>query len=177
MKLSSVALTLCIAATAPAQAACWDEAGARYSIDPMLLQAIAHVESGMNVAARNYNNDGSYDVGLMQINKLHFPRLAPLGITEKRLIAEPCTSVMVGAWILAEFVQRVGYNWNAVGAYNAGTGRNRKAARGRYIKKVAGQYRVLKLKEKSRSQVPSANSSGRQTPPLQLQLQLGTTAP
>ncbi|KAF3998303.1 transglycosylase SLT domain-containing protein [Glaciimonas immobilis] len=144
MNISTIALTLCIAAVAPSHAACWEEAGARYNIDPLLLQAIAHVESGMNVAAYNTNNDGSHDVGLMQINKLHFPRLAAFGITEKRLMTEPCTSVMVGAWILAEFVGRVGYNWTAVGAYNAGIGANRTVARRRYIKKVAGQYRVLK---------------------------------
>ncbi|MGS0741040.1 transglycosylase SLT domain-containing protein [Glaciimonas sp. GG7] len=156
MKKSLAALTFCIAALAPvvANAACWDEAGARYNIDPILLQAIAHVESGMNVDARNYNNNGTYDVGLMQINKLHFPRLAPFGITEKILVAEPCTSVMVGAWILAEFVQRVGYNWHAVGAYNAGVGDNRKSARSRYIKKVAKQYEILKQQQDMKIQQP-----------------------
>ncbi|MDY7548524.1 transglycosylase SLT domain-containing protein [Glaciimonas sp. Gout2] len=153
MKISLIAVTMCLAVSTSSQAACWDEAGARYNIDPILLQAMAHVESGMNAAARNYNNDGSYDVGLMQINKLHFPRLATFGITEKRLIAEPCTSVMVGAWILAEFVQRVGYNWTAVGAYNAGTSIHRKHARNRYIKKVAGQYRALKMQTKKRTHV------------------------
>lgn len=156
MKICLIAIAICLAASASSQAACWDEAGARYNIDPTLLQAMAHVESGMNAAARNYNNDGSYDVGLMQINKLHFPRLATFGITEKRLIAEPCTSVMVGAWILAEFVQRVGYNWTAVGAYNAGTSVHRKTARSRYIKKVAGQYRVLKMQTKNQTRVTKA---------------------
>ena len=158
MKISLIAVTICLAVSASSQAACWDEAGARYNIDPMLLQAMAHVESGMDPAARNYNNDGSYDVGLMQINKLHFPRLATFGITEKRLIAEPCTSVMVGAWILAEFVQRVGYNWTAVGAYNAGTGVHRKTARRRYIKKVAGQYRALKMQTKKQPRVTTVRS-------------------
>ncbi|PUA18835.1 transglycosylase SLT domain-containing protein [Glaciimonas sp. PCH181] len=155
MKRSLTALTFCIAVAFPAVASanCWIEAGDRYNIDPVLLQSIAHVESGFNISARNYNNDGSYDVGLMQINKLHFPRLAPFGITEKSLLAEPCTSVMVGAWILAEFIQRVGYNWEAVGAYNAGVGANRKTARNRYIKKVARQYRHLKTQDGQR-QVP-----------------------
>lgn len=124
---------------------CWSQAGARYNIDPMLLQAIAQVESGMNQHVRNHNKDGSYDVGLMQINNRHFPRLAAFGITEKRLIAEPCTSVMTGAWILAEFISRIGYGWEAVGAYNAGTRSDRQGARNRYIEKVSRQYRVIRL--------------------------------
>lgn len=47
------------------KATCWNEAGERHNINPVLIQAIAHVESGFDVAARNYNNDGSYNVGLM----------------------------------------------------------------------------------------------------------------
>jgi soluble lytic murein transglycosylase-like protein len=143
MKKTIIAFTLCMLTSLACRAECWNEAGARYNIDPALLQAIAQVESGLNANARNHNKDGSYDVGLMQINNRHLPRLASYGITEKRLLSEPCTSVMVGAWILAGFVQRVGYNWNAVGAYNAGTGKNRQGARERYIAKVATQYRAF----------------------------------
>lgn len=141
-----IVLMLLLVAATHASAHCWQQAGTRYNIDPQLLQAIAQVESGLNTQARNINVDGSYDVGLMQINSRHFARLASFGITEKRLIDEPCTSVMVGAWILAEFVQRVGYNWNAIGAYNAGTAPKRQAARNRYIKKVARQYRHAQKK-------------------------------
>lgn len=144
-----IVLMLLLVAATHASAHCWQQAGTRYNIDPQLLQAIAQVESGLNTQARNINVDGSYDVGLMQINSRHFARLASFGITEKRLIDEPCTSVMVGAWILAEFVQRVGYNWNAIGAYNAGTAPKRQAARNRYIKKVARQYRHAQKKSKS----------------------------
>jgi soluble lytic murein transglycosylase-like protein len=59
----------------------------------------------------------------MQINSIHLPRLLKQGITEERLLNEPCLSVEVGASILAEFIQRFGYNWTAVGSYNvAGPG-------------------------------------------------------
>lgn len=145
-------------AAMPAWAHCWQQAGMRYNIDPLLLQAIAQVESGLNPQARNLNADGSYDVGLMQINSRHFARLATFGITEKRLINEPCTSVMVGAWILAEFVQHVGYNWNAVGAYNAGTAPKRQPARNRYIKKVAQQYGHFNQRISAKS-APSRNKT------------------
>jgi soluble lytic murein transglycosylase-like protein len=98
---------------------CWDLSGERYQISPALLYAIAKTESGLNPRAINKSNaNGSEDVGLMQINSLHFPVLAKHGITREHLF-DPCTSIEVGAWILAQNAKQLGYNWNMVGAYNA----------------------------------------------------------
>ncbi|OPA99747.1 invasion protein IagB [Pseudomonas fluorescens] len=125
-------------------AGCWDEVARRYDIEPELLQAIAAVESGYRADARNAaNSDGSRDIGLMQINSMHLPRLAKQGITEERLLSEPCLSVEVGASILAEFIQRFGYNWTAVGSYNAGSAPEREALRLRYAEKIWARYEAL----------------------------------
>ncbi|MFL1500520.1 transglycosylase SLT domain-containing protein [Pseudomonas sp. O64] len=127
-----------------AWASCWDEVASRYDIEPELLQAIAVVESGARAQAINHgNSDGSRDIGLMQINSMHLPRLAKQGITEERLLSEPCLSVEVGASILAEFIQRFGYNWTAVGSYNAGPAPEREALRLRYAEKIWAQYEAL----------------------------------
>ena len=68
---------------------------------PARLAAIATVESAGNPHARNVNaNSGTVDAGLMQINSQHLRELARHGITESDLF-EPCTSIQVGAWILA----------------------------------------------------------------------------
>ena len=64
------------------------------------------------------NRDGSRDIGLMQINSSWLPTLAGHGIAEHHLF-DACTSIHVGAWILAGNVSRLGYTWEAVGAYNA----------------------------------------------------------
>ena len=104
-------------AASPAHA-CWAEAATRYSVSPELLYAIARTESGMNPQAIGRNRNGSRDIGLMQINSAWLPALAAHGITERDLF-DPCTSIHVGAWILAGNVQRLGYTWDAVGAYNA----------------------------------------------------------
>lgn len=125
-----------------AQAYCWSRAGAQHAIEPELLKAIAAVESGLLPDAINYNKDGSRDIGLMQINSRHLARLSAQGITEQRLLDEPCLSVEVGASVLAEFVARYGYNWTAVGAYNAGNAPHRQAARLRYARKVWQRYQV-----------------------------------
>ena len=103
-----------------ALANCWDRAAHYYHVDPYLLYAIANVESGMNPYAVGQNHDGTRDVGLMQINSSHFTELESKGIDEYRLMAEPCTSIMVGASILSNMIKIYGYNWEAVGAYNAG---------------------------------------------------------
>lgn len=129
----------------PVHGYCWSQAGRQYAIEPQLLQAIADVESGQLSTAINHNKDGSRDIGLMQINSSHLSRLSAKGITEQRLLDEPCLSVEVGASVLAGFVARYGYTWTAVGAYNAGNSPDRQAARLRYARKVWERYQVLTL--------------------------------
>ena len=98
---------------------CWQSAAERYGIHTTILRAIAMTESAMNVRAVNRNTNGSVDVGLMQINSRWFPRLAEMGIQSGDLW-DGCTNVQVGAWVLAGYIRRFGYNWRAIGAYNAG---------------------------------------------------------
>ncbi len=98
---------------------CFDEAGARYGLSPELLRTIARVESAMNPMAHNPNNkNGSEDVGLMQINSRWFPILEQHGI-ERSDLWDPCTSIHVGAWVLAKNIRSLGNTWRAIGAYNA----------------------------------------------------------
>lgn len=128
---------------ASVHAFCWEAAASRYDIEPQLLQAIAGVESGYRPAAVNHNPNGTRDIGLMQINSSHLPQLLGRGITEKRLLEDPCLSVDVGASILAQFIARYGYNWMAIGSYNAGAGKNRGSARLRYAQRVWARYEAL----------------------------------
>ncbi len=114
--------------TGSASATCWDETSVEYGIPANVLKAIAKVESNFNAKAVRKpfvagNKDGSYDVGLVQINSSHFAKLErEFGITERHLY-DGCTNLKVGAWILADNIRRLGWNWNAIGAYNAGCAR------------------------------------------------------
>ena len=110
-------LTL-LAAPAAGNAACFEEAAARYRLPSALLKAISRVESSGLAGAINRNADGSHDIGHMQINSAWLPTLARYGIDQKQL-AEACTNTHVAAWILAQNIARLGYNWEAIGAYNA----------------------------------------------------------
>lgn len=103
-------------------AACYQEAASRYGVPEPLLRAIAQVESGSADArtVENVNPNGSRDIGRMQINSGWLAALRPFGITENSLRDE-CTSIHVGAWILANnMMQHGGLSWTAVGAYNVG---------------------------------------------------------
>lgn len=126
-----------------ALANCWQTAGDKHHIDPLLLYAIAEVESALNPRAINYNNDGSTDIGLMQINSSHLPQLAKQGITMRRLQDDVCLSIHTGASILAGFIRQFGYSWQAIGAYNAGGAATRESLRQKYAQKVWQRYQIL----------------------------------
>jgi soluble lytic murein transglycosylase-like protein len=125
---------------------CWEKAEATYGVPASLLYAVASAESDLRPSAKNMSHlsrTGTYDIGLMQINSSHLPRLRSFGISESDLYV-PCTNVMVGAWILGSLVARHGLSWEAVGAYNAACSQLRghacTAARSKYAWRV---YRRL----------------------------------
>jgi soluble lytic murein transglycosylase-like protein len=126
--------------------ACWSEAERLYGVSSHLLYAVAQAESDLQPGAVNLTHrarTGTYDIGLMQINSSHLPKLASHDISESDLL-EPCTNIKVGAWLLADSFARLGVSWDAVGAYNAACtqlkGDDCAAARSRYAWRV---YRRL----------------------------------
>lgn len=124
-----------IAQSAHAQSSqtfCFEEAGKRYGIAPQLLWGIAKNESSLNPAAVNWNTNGTYDYGVMQINSSWEPSLRKMGVPWQSL-SDACTNVMAGAWILRQCIDDFGYNWNAIGCYNSRTPSKRDA----YARRVA----------------------------------------
>lgn len=98
---------------------CWDKAAKTYKLDPWLLMSIAKVESSFNPLAINKSNrNKTADIGLMQINDIWLPTLKKFGISKQDLF-KPCTSIFVGAWILAQNIKKFGYNPDGIGAYNS----------------------------------------------------------
>lgn len=126
-------------------ATCWLAAAQQFNLPVGLLQAIGSVESSYDPTAIEYPKNGTYSIGIMQINSSWFPRLAEYGISIEEAW-EPCTNIKVGAWILSQEVARYGYSWEAIGAYNAGPyneqTRNRKLDRYRwYASKVLERWK------------------------------------
>jgi soluble lytic murein transglycosylase-like protein len=100
---------------------CWLAAASAFKpeLPPALLYAIAEVETDFDPRAIEHPRNGTRSIGVMQINSVWFEKLAAAGISEKDLY-DPCINIHAGAWILSQEVQRYGYTWEAIGAYNAG---------------------------------------------------------
>ena len=129
---------------------CFDMAGQAYRIDPDLLRATAFRESSFNPRALNVVSDTKYAVGLMQIHSQHFAKLAQFGITPMGLYNDPCLNIYTGAYYMAHAIKRIGYNWDAVGAYYAGFSTSAKQAEKRkwYAERVKLTYDEIKKSHK-----------------------------
>lgn len=146
--LLAAGLFLCtLMVPSTAHAFCFNEAGARYHVDPQLLRAIASVESSFNPRAINANRNKkgqitSRDYGLMQINSTHITQLRAMGVlqSEQDLLTNPCLNVQTGAWILARHLQVCGVTWECLGSYNAGFADDNTARRMLYARKVYAYY-------------------------------------
>lgn len=106
----------------PSQTAhpCLMPAAQRHGVNPQILRAILQVESGMRPHVVNRNRNGSIDVGMAQINSIHFRELAQWGITPERLL-DPCVATHVAAWHLKRVMLRHGNTWFGVAAYHSVT--------------------------------------------------------
>ena len=142
----------------------WDAfeaASVYYGIDPVLLLAIAIVESNVNQQARNVNHDGSVDVGIMQINRGYWEApLRELGIPWHVVESSAEINIHIGAWVLAQSFERTGVSWQGIGAYNAGFSPQRQDARQRYATKVYATLRQLRREGPSVASTRVARSAG-----------------
>ena len=121
-------------------ASCWEEAGRQYGIDPLLLMAIGWKESrGWTGAVGPQLADGNRALGVMQINTIHLPVLAAYGISREDLF-DACTSQKIGAWVLANCIERFGQTWKAVGCYYTGPASKNIAAQTQYVSDVQRYY-------------------------------------
>ncbi|WP_431022227.1 Lytic transglycosidase pilt [Erwinia rhapontici] len=140
----------------PAAAFCFDAAGEKYHIDPLLIKAIARGESGLNPTIININRDKktglalSQDYGLMQVNSIHIPELVREGVITKKneLLTRPCLNVQIGTRILASHFQVCGISWNCLGSYNAGFREDRHETRESYANRIYAIYKQLLKQER-----------------------------
>lgn len=110
-----------VVATGPRQPDdCVTQAATYHSVSPWILRAIIQVESSFNPNALNKNNNGTVDVGIAQINSMHFKELGKYGIGQRELM-NGCISSYVAAWHLRKQVVAYGNTWFAVGAYHSAT--------------------------------------------------------
>ena len=107
-------------------AACLLLAAQTYSIPPAVLIGIYQVEGGQVGQEVGPNDNGSYDLGPMQINTLWIPELADhWGVSQaaaKRWVRDdPCVNTGVAAWILRGHIEETGDLSTAIAHYHSRT--------------------------------------------------------
>jgi len=118
IKIFCLIMLLSMVAAAHGEELCFDEAGVDYGINPQILKAIARVESNYNPRAVNWNRNGTYDFGIMQINSSWG---YTLGRDWWNTLGDPCSNIKGGAMILSNCMKKYGYSWEAIGCYNSQT--------------------------------------------------------
>lgn len=100
---------------------CLGRAAAYYNLPVLLLDAILWQEGGTN-GVGNRNQDGSYDLGLAQINTRWLPVFSKYGITARSLLENPCENLYAAGYVLETYALRFGgRDWfRATMAYNIG---------------------------------------------------------
>lgn len=119
---------------------CFVSAGQYYGVNPVLLKAIARVESGINPRAINRNRNGSVDRGVMQINTAWDGYLLRYGI-HPNWVWHPCYNIYLGAMVLRHCQNLFGNTWRAIDCYNKGGKRARDTSE--YVWKVYRELRKM----------------------------------
>lgn len=124
------------AAAKPAEGAdrCVNEAAHYHAVHPGVLRAILKVESGLNPSAINRNDNGTKDVGIGQINSIHFKKLAAQGVGPEHLL-DACAGTYVSAWFLNQKMRQHGNTWQGIATYHSATPEHNQ----RYAKKIYQQ--------------------------------------
>lgn len=118
--------------------ACINQAAITYHVPAILIISVLKTEGGRNGTIHR-NRNGSYDLGVMQINTRWLPTLAQFGISAEAVRYNPCSNVNVGAWILAGSIAGSNEMWRGVGDYNSHTSIYNQ----RYSQKVQNWHRRL----------------------------------
>jgi len=119
-------------------AACLMLAAQTYGVPPAVMVGIYEVEGGKPGQAVGPNQNGSFDLGPMQINTLWIPELAKQwGVSEKTAYSyvknDPCTNMSVAAWILRSHMNETRSLSKAIAYYHSRTPRIGYAYRGRVV--------------------------------------------
>jgi soluble lytic murein transglycosylase-like protein len=105
---------------------CLLAAASTYDVPSSVLYSIMEVEGG-ETGTVSANTNGSYDLGLMQINSLWLPELAKhWGVDETeaayRVVNDTCTNIDVASWILKKKIAEAdGSLINGIAFYHSRT--------------------------------------------------------
>lgn len=120
-------------------ASCLMMAAQAYSVPPAVLLGIHQIEGGAPGQEVGPNENGTYDLGPMQINTTWLPELADQwGVNEATAYRwvrdDVCTNVGVSAWILRRHMNETGNLARAISHYHSRTPKYGQAYRTKVIR-------------------------------------------
>ena len=98
---------------------CVISAANRFDLPVRALYALLKVEGG-KIGSKNYNSNGTYDMGPMQINSIWLPTFRNY-LSEDEIIYDGCKNILAGAWILKAKILQAGDFWLGIGNYHSKT--------------------------------------------------------
>lgn len=112
---------------------CINQAAVTYHVPATMIVSVMKIENGQNGMAIK-NKNGTYDLGVMQINSSWLPKLKKHGIDKATLQHDGCMNVMVGSWILAQGIAK-SEGWVGLGNYHSATPKHNERYRER-VKRI-----------------------------------------
>lgn len=99
---------------------CTVRAGREFMLPPEALLAMAMQENG-RPGMKKANSNGSFDLGVMQINTVWLKERSPLKyyVNGQQLADDVCANIHTAAWILASHFGKTGDIWRAIGHYHS----------------------------------------------------------
>jgi soluble lytic murein transglycosylase-like protein len=127
-------------------ATCLMMAAQNYNVPPAVMLGIMHVEGGQVGQAAGPNENGTYDLGPMQINTMWVNDLArywkvKYNTAYSMIKDDPCINVHVAAWILRQRLNESGNLTLAIAHYHSKTPKFGYV----YARKVIGAMRKMSL--------------------------------
>ncbi len=117
---------------------CINEAAQAYQVPAPLIMAIILTENGQD-GTEAKNNNGTLDLGIMQINSSWAPRFEHSGYIVNDITNNPCENVYVGTWILSPCINTNSDLISAIGDYHSHTPDYNLE----YAKKVIAKYNQI----------------------------------
>jgi soluble lytic murein transglycosylase-like protein len=119
---------------------CVQRAAKHYEISPFIIQTVVDIEGGKIGTVRK-NTNGTYDLGVMQLNTVNFNKIKKRfpNTTYLDLILKPCVNIYVGVWFLSESIKNANNNLlKGVGNYHSKT----PSIHATYLKRFLNRYRI-----------------------------------
>ncbi|HEX4044695.1 MAG TPA: lytic transglycosylase domain-containing protein [Gammaproteobacteria bacterium] len=100
--------------------ACLNAVAKQYHVPAVLVLSVLKTENGRNGMSR-INTNGTYDLGVMQVNSVFLSQLKSHGYTLKRLQYSSCENITVATWILSKHIANSKASQIGIGNYHSVT--------------------------------------------------------